>query len=897
MSAPRRTEFQLATLALFAAIGLASGRVAGQTTFNDDFERPDGPVDGWSVYLGDWQISGGAMTVTATGGDIDSVWIWAGFPPIVADAADMEIRAKVTFGAAPGDAVGRHGGLMFCAPQATFRGSPGMYGYTLDWFDSGATGFRLLRWDAAGGGAPTWTSLHTGTPEIIDIPQEWQIQIEGDIIRVLGDGTPIIEVSDSTYRGGHVGVWSDFNGTTLTVDDVEITYEPLELAACFTASKLSGFSPLVVDFDASCTMSLNGVATYAWDFGDGETASGAKVTHTFSFGGSYMVGLTVTDTEDIVKTASVTITVQESTGSFSDDFERADGPVDGWTVHSGSWNIESGKLTTITSGAENWAWAGDPAFSFPANFTMTFTLEFRQIPTDGVGRHGGVMFCATTPTNRWDAAMKGYSIDWIDRAGDHGIRLIRWDHVGASAFTVLDIGATDPLLYPDPPVDWQIVVEGEVIRIFGDGEVILEARDSTYRRGIFGLWGYGSATNSQSLALDDVEVTSPLLSPCFSTMPASAVQVGADMALDASCSSATGTPITTYSWDFGDGTTGLGVTVSHVYSTMGLKTVKLTVLTEGGLSATTERVIDAFIPTDSFEDNFDRPDGAVDGWTVVSGDWKLAEGALRIDLPGDPGTEAWTFAGDPVLHFEGVMAIELDVSFLNEAPADTTLPGRHGGIFFFAQALGPRGATSGYTVDWIDRAADRGYHIIAFDNGAARLLGTGGGGDVDPGTRWRIEIDGDVIQLYVDDALKVEVAETDVDTKYRSGLFGLWAYPGNVATEFVQTIEFDNLVIGEGGPPLKVFHRGDANADGGINITDGIYVLNFLFLGGPAPPCREAANPNDDNAINITDGIYILNFLFLGGAAPTAPGPTTQPCGPDPGGVTGDLGCDSYTKC
>ena len=25
--------------------------------------------------------------------------------------------------------------------------------------------------------------------------------------------------------------------------------------------------------------------------------------------------------------------------SFSDDFERADGPVDGWTVNNGDWNI------------------------------------------------------------------------------------------------------------------------------------------------------------------------------------------------------------------------------------------------------------------------------------------------------------------------------------------------------------------------------------------------------------------------------------------------------------------------------------------------------------------------------------------------------------------------------
>jgi hypothetical protein len=38
------------------------------------------------------------------------------------------------------------------------------------------------------------------------------------------------------------------------------------------------------------------------------------------------------------------------------------------------------------------------------------------------------------------------------------------------------------------------------------------------------------------------------------------------------------------------------------------------------------------------------------------------------------------------------------------------------------------------------------------------------------------------------------------------------------------------------------FRRGDGNADGEVNITDGIFVLNFLFLGGPEPP---APGPTD----------------------------------------------------
>jgi hypothetical protein len=95
------------------------------------------------------------------------------------------------------------------------------------------------------------------------------------------------------------------------------------------------------------------------------------------------------------------------------------------------------------------------------------------------------------------------------------------------------------------------------------------------------------------------------------------------------------------------------------------------------------------------------------------------------------------------------------------------------------------------------------------------------------------------------------------------------------------------------------FLRGDPNDDGSTNITDGIYVLNYLFLSGLEPTCRESADANDDGGVNITDGIYLLNYLFLSGPEPVDPGPAGMglPCGPDREGSPQDLGCDSYTKC
>jgi hypothetical protein len=96
-----------------------------------------------------------------------------------------------------------------------------------------------------------------------------------------------------------------------------------------------------------------------------------------------------------------------------------------------------------------------------------------------------------------------------------------------------------------------------------------------------------------------------------------------------------------------------------------------------------------------------------------------------------------------------------------------------------------------------------------------------------------------------------------------------------------------------------VFHRGDANDDGLLDISDGIAVLGFLFTGGAAVDCKEAADANNDGRIDISDGVYDLAFAFLGGPSPLPPGPPGSPCGPDPDppGSAGDLGCQSYNSC
>lgn len=74
------------------------------------------------------------------------------------------------------------------------------------------------------------------------------------------------------------------------------------------------------------------------------------------------------------------------------------------------------------------------------------------------------------------------------------------------------------------------------------------------------------------------------------------------------------------------------------------------------------------------------------------------------------------------------------------------------------------------------------------------------------------------------------------------------------------------------------FMRGDVDGNGSISIADTIRILNELFdAGAPEQECQAAFDTNADEAIDLSDGVFLLTYLFNGGAAPSAPFPV---CGP-----------------
>jgi len=90
-------------------------------------------------------------------------------------------------------------------------------------------------------------------------------------------------------------------------------------------------------------------------------------------------------------------------------------------------------------------------------------------------------------------------------------------------------------------------------------------------------------------------------------------------------------------------------------------------------------------------------------------------------------------------------------------------------------------------------------------------------------------------------------------------------------------------------PDISIFVRGDADGDVDVDISDPIWTLDHLFLGGQVPRCPDAADANDDGRIDLSDPIATLAWLFLGGHPLAAPYGSAGK-DPTPDGLPGCIG-------
>jgi hypothetical protein len=165
------------------------------------------------------------------------------------------------------------------------------------------------------------------------------------------------------------------------------------------------------------------------------------------------------------------------------------------------------------------------------------------------------------------------------------------------------------------------------------------------------------------------------------------------------------------------------------------------------------------------------------------------------------------------------------------------------------------------------------------------------GGASDPGGAivshlWESDL-GDMLSTEEDFAIATLPVGTHMISFSVQDNEGFWS---DVATVEIVVEEFV-----EPTPPPPIFRRGDANLDVTIDVSNGIFILDFLFLGDAAFACPDAGDTDDSGDLDLSDAISVFEFLFLGNLPPPLPGPFT--CGPDPTEDIAELGCDTEPPC
>jgi PKD repeat protein len=232
------------------------------------------------------------------------------------------------------------------------------------------------------------------------------------------DGSLVGSRSDVTFGQAYAGYWrvggdtswSGSNYFSGLVDEVAVypsalsAYEVAAHHAVGTGAPLPNRPPtarfthtedvLTVAVDGSGSTDPDGSAlTYAWNFGDGSTATGATASHTYADGGTFPVTLTVTDAAGAAATSTQSVTVvapppnQAPTASFSHSVDDLAVAVDGsasvdpeGAALEYAWDFGDGGTATGATASHSFGAAG----TYPVTLTVTDAAGATATATESV---------------------------------------------------------------------------------------------------------------------------------------------------------------------------------------------------------------------------------------------------------------------------------------------------------------------------------------------------------------------------------------------------------------------------------------------------------------------------------------------------------------------------------
>lgn len=397
----------------------------------------------------------------------------------------------------------------------------------------------------------------------------------------FGDGTTAVGAKLAhTYQTG--GTYK----AVLTVNDLENTKCSISSDSILVTvnSKPSAIFSGVnlactgeeVSFDASDTNDPDGDdLTYTWDFGDGtDVQSGTSVAHKYNAGGTYSVRLTVDDNKGTACSKDIAATSVSINTPPSAVLQGANVACTGDAVSfdaTGSSDADGDSLT--------YTW----------DFGDGSDLQTGPNVTHAYNKGGVYSVIMTVNDNKGtacskDAAAMNVSVNTPPSAVLNGAKIAcTGDEISFNTD-----GSNDPD-GDDLSYVWN----------FGDGTDPQTGSDVTHAYSKGGVYAVKLITNddkgtecSRDIKVMNVRINTP---PVADAGPNHVCCLDAVSDFDGSGSSDADGDTLSYSWNFGDGNTGEGAKVNHVYSKPGRYIVSLTVNDNSGTEC--DSATDSFTAT------------------------------------------------------------------------------------------------------------------------------------------------------------------------------------------------------------------------------------------------------------------------------------------------------------
>jgi PKD repeat protein len=372
-----------------------------------------------------------------------------------------------------------------------------------------------------------------------------------------------------------------------------------------TAAFTTTLSGMAVSVNGTTSTDAEGpIASYAWTFGDGGTATGATANHTYQAGGSYAVTLTVTDSGGAADTVSHQVKVADSYGSLID----ASNPYLFWRLGEGS-----GSSAAMDSSANdnNGTYQGGVSPGSPGLLPGSLAPQFdgssgvvvANASVNNPTVYSEEAWFKTTTTAGGKIMGLGDATSGSSSNYDRHVYMDADGHINFGVWTGVQNVATSPGTYNDGQWHHVVATQGPAgMTLYLDGQSVA-TNPQTQAQAYVGYWRVGGDTSWSGAPyfngqIADVAIYTSALSAATvqqhyaagsGTAPtASFTPTIHDMTVDFDASASTassGRTITGYAWDFGDETTGAGQTTSHTYTAGGSFPVKLTVTDSANATA------------------------------------------------------------------------------------------------------------------------------------------------------------------------------------------------------------------------------------------------------------------------------------------------------------------------